>query len=102
MNNTHNASCGFLKMNLAKFPAISMENDQQTSFFFLRPMSPKITLTKGKESKTRKSEGKERRRRAKSKSFALSLNHIGYFTSFLNKKKLLDPIHSLHYIFNTI
>ena len=34
MNNTHNASCGFLKMNLAKFPAISMENDQQTSFSF--------------------------------------------------------------------
>ena len=74
MINTHNAPCGFLKMNLAKIPAISMENGQQTSFFFSRrPMSPKIILTKGKESKTRKSEEKERRRRAKGKGCAIIL-----------------------------
>jgi len=52
---------GFLKTNLAKFAAIWVEKGQQASFFFLRLMSPKITLTKEKESKNRKSEGKERR-----------------------------------------
>ena len=61
-----------------------MKNDQKTSFF----LRPKITLTKGKESKARKTKGEERRKTAESKGCALSLNHIGYFTSFLNKENI--------------
>ena len=89
MNNTHNASCGFLKMNLAKyFQPFQWKTTNKHFFFFFFFVR---LARKGKEIKTRKSEGKERRRRAKSKGCALCLNHIGYFTSFLNKKKTAWP-----------
>ena len=58
-------------------------------------MSPKITLTKEKESKTKEERKVGIERKAK---VAFLVYWLLYFF-FEQKKKLLYPIHSLHYIF---
>ena len=53
----------FLKTHLTKFAVISVKKRQKARF--VSPRSPKIVVTKEKETRKRKSEEKERRRRKK-------------------------------------
>lgn len=86
MNNTHNASCGFLKMNLAKFPAISMENDQQTSFFFASD-EPEDHTYEGKGKQNQKKRGERKEEKSEKQKFRSQFKSYWLLYFFFEQKK---------------
>ena len=83
----YNTICltNFLKTNLTEFAVIWVKKHKKAGF--LSPISSKITLTKEKERRKQRSEGKERRKREESNGRILGFYNSYFGDGFWPKKK---------------
>ena len=83
----YNTICltNFLKTNLTEFAVVWVKKHKKAGF--LSPISSKITLTKERERRKQRSEGKERRKREESNGRTLGFYNSYFGDGFWPKKK---------------